>query len=109
VFGTVSGLAYDRAVEILVRFRPSGRSVRIPRGTTLLEAARRASLPLASACGAEGLCGRCGIRILAGADSLPPESGDEARVKRLNRVDAAERLACRAVPRGDVEVTARYW
>ena len=37
------------------------------------------------------------------------ESESEARVKRSNRVDAGERLACRVAPTGDVEVTARYW
>ena len=81
----------------------------MPRGTTLLEAARRARLPVASACGAAGLCGRCGMRILSGAGSLAAEDGDEARVKRANRVDPSERLACRIVPTDDVEVTTQYW
>jgi adenylate cyclase len=92
-----------------VRFRPSGRSVRVPRGTTLLEAARRAKLPVASACGATGLCGRCGMRVLSGGGSLAAEGDDEARVKRVNRVDPSERLACRIAPTDDIEVTARYW
>ncbi len=81
----------------------------MPPGTTLLEAARRAELPVASACGADGLCGRCGMRILSGDDGLPREREDEERVKRLNRVDPNERLACRVAPTGDVEVTASYW
>jgi adenylate cyclase len=83
--------------------------VRVPRGTTLLEAARRAKLPVASACGAAGLCGRCGMRILSGAGSLATEGDEEARVKRANRVDPSERLACHVAPTSDVEVTARYW
>ena len=92
-----------------MRFRPSGRSVSVLPGTTLLEAARRAELPVASACGADGLCGRCGMRILSGGESLPPEDDREARVKRMNRVDPTERLACRVAQTRDVEVTARYW
>jgi adenylate cyclase len=92
-----------------VRFRPSGRSVRVPRGTTLLEAAQRAKLPVASACGAAGLCGRCGMLILSGARSLAAEDEIETRVKRANRVDPSERLACRIAPTDDIEVTARYW
>ena len=83
--------------------------MRVPGGTTLLEAARRAKLPVASACGAAGLCGRCGMLILSGAGSLAAEGDDEARVKRANRVDPSERLACRIAPTDDVEVTARYW
>ncbi|MDH3211101.1 MAG: (2Fe-2S)-binding protein [Myxococcales bacterium] len=96
-------------MEVLVRFRPSGRSVRVPRGTTLLEAAQRAKLPVASACGAEAVCGRCGMRILSGNESVAPQGEAEARVKRRNRVEATDRLACRVAPIGDVEVTARYW
>lgn len=102
-------------MTVLVRFRPfrpsekPGKSVRVPVGTTLLEAARQAGLPVASACGADGLCGRCGMRVLSGADALAPESESEARAKTSNRVDPVERLACRVAPSGDVEVTARYW
>jgi len=95
--------------DLLVRFQPSGRTVRVERGTTLLEAARRAGLPMASACGADGICARCGLRVIAGELALSPESEGEARQKRRNRIDPALRLACRAQALGDVEVTAGYW
>lgn len=90
-----------------MRFRPSDRSVRVPRGTTLLEAAGRVGLPVARACGGEGLCSRCGLRILVGAVSV--ESAEEARAKRANRVDPELRLACLARLEGNVVVTAPYW
>lgn len=102
-------LAYDAAVEVEVRFSPSGKHIRVDAGTTLLEAARRAGLPVASACGSDGICGRCGMRVLAGAGTLPDESESEALVKRRNRVDPEERLACRVALSGDVEVSASYW
>jgi ferredoxin, 2Fe-2S len=92
-----------------IRFLPSGRELRVAPGTTLLEAARRAGLPIASACGADGVCARCGVRVLAGAASLSAEDEVEARQKRRNRVDPALRLACRAAVSGDVEVGASYW
>ncbi len=81
----------------------------MPRGTTLLEAARRIGLPMASGCGADGLCGRCGLRVHAGAAHLSPDDEAETRVKHRNRVEAGLRLACRATVRGDVEVSASYW
>jgi 2Fe-2S ferredoxin len=96
-------------MQVEVRFSPSGRALRVGAGTTLLEAARRAGLPVASACGAEGICGRCGVRVLLGAEGLSPETEREAHVKRLNRVEAGLRLACRARVSGPVEVTAGYW
>ena len=92
-----------------MRFQPSGRSVRVAVGTSLLEAARRAGLPLASACRGDGLCGRCGVCVLAGASTLAEEREPEARAKRRNRVPAEQRLACRIVVSNDLEVTAGYW
>jgi len=92
-----------------VRFLPSGRSVELASGATLLDAARQAGLPIAGACSADGLCGRCGLVIVDGADSLPPESEREQRAKRRNRVEGGLRLACCVVPSTDLVVTAHYW
>jgi len=96
-------------VDCEVVFEPSGRRIRVPAGTSLLEAARRAGLPVASACGAGGLCARCGLRILSGGEGLPNESGAEESVKRANRVDPRLRLACQVALRSDLTVTAPYW
>jgi ferredoxin len=78
-------------------------------GSSLLEAARRAGLPIASACGGEALCGRCDMTVLAGATALPLETVPELRAKRRNRVPAERRLACRVAVSCDLEVTASYW
>jgi len=92
-----------------VRFQPSGRCVEAPAGSTLLEAVLAAELPIARACSAEALCGRCGVRVLSGAGELEPESPAEQRGKQRNRISPELRLACQARLRGDVEVTALYW
>ena len=96
-------------MRVTVRFEPSGREVRVLRGTTLLEAARRAGLPLASACGADGLCARCDVEILDGGASLEAESESERRCKLRNRVDPRQRLACRVILSSDARVRASYW
>ncbi len=92
---------------VKVSFQPSGRSIAVPDGTTLLDAVVAAGFPIARACGAGGLCGRCGVRVLAG--TVDPESDEEAATKRRNRIDPAVRLACRAHVSGDVQLTASYW
>ena len=81
----------------------------MPAGTTLLDAALRAGLPIARSCGADGVCAKCGLVIVAGAEHLSAEGADEARIKQRNRVDAEMRLACRAKVQGDVTATAHYW
>ncbi len=94
---------------VKVSFPPSDRSIEVPEGSTLLDAVVAAGLPIARACGADGLCGRCGVRIVAGAEGVDPESDAEAASKRRNRIDPALRLACRARVHGDVRLTASYW
>jgi ferredoxin len=107
--------AYHAGMQHTVSFvaRVGGESttrrVRVDDGTTLLEAARAAGLPIASACSGVALCARCGLEILAGGGALEPEREDERRSKRRNRVPPEQRLACRAGVHGDVTATASYW
>ena len=96
-------------MPVLIRFEPSRKSIAVPPGTSLLEAARRAELPVASACGADGACARCGLEILEGANALPPESERERDLKRRNRIDTHLRLSCYIDVAGDLTVTAPYW
>jgi ferredoxin len=96
-------------MTVTVRFLPEGREVQVSRGATLISAVRGAGLPLASACRAEGLCGRCGVEVVDGAGALSPEDQDEQRAKRRNRIDPRMRLACRALVRANVTLRAHYW
>jgi len=84
-------------------------AARIDDGASLLDAARIAGLPIASACSGVALCARCGLDILAGASALDPEREDERQQKLRNRIPAEQRLACRAGVHGDVTATATYW
>jgi 2Fe-2S ferredoxin len=90
-----------------VRFNPSGRSVDVRANTTLIDAVNKAGLPIASSCGAEGNCGKCGLRVLAG--HLEAASSREKQVAKANRLDPALRLACMVTVNGDIEVSADYW
>ncbi len=93
-----------------ILFMPSRRRLEVESGeVTLLEATRRAGLPIASACGENGACARCGLEILAGGAALERESERERRIKARNRIPSALRLACRIRPRGDLTVRATYW
>jgi len=95
-----------------VRFEQGGREareVRVEPGTTLLAAAVQAGLPIAQACGSDGLCARCGVVVLEGGAALSTEEPAERDTKRRNRIDAGERLACQARISGPVLATARYW
>ena len=90
-----------------VRFQPHNISVEIEPGTTLLEAANAAKLPVGNSCGAEGTCGRCGLRLLSG--NLPEATQREIKVAKANRLAPGLRLSCMVKPNTDIEVTADYW
>jgi 2Fe-2S ferredoxin len=92
-----------------VRFPGRGRDVCVASGTALIDAVRDAGLPIASSCGGEGLCGRCGVQIVESGAPLADEAADETRAKQRNRVDPSLRLACRLCVESDLSVTAPYW
>jgi 2Fe-2S ferredoxin len=81
----------------------------VPEGTTLLDAAREAGLPIARACGERALCGRCDLQILEGHRGLSPETPDERETLRRDAASGARRLACQARVQGPVCATAGYW
>ena len=92
---------------VQIQFRPAGTTIDVPRGTLLIDAVRRAGLPIASPCGDDLICGRCGVRVLSGEVSreVPVERDAKAR----NRVPPEQRLACAIRVREDLVITADYW
>lgn len=90
-------------------FQPSGKTVEVPTGTTLFEAAQRAGLPVASSCGAEAICGKCNMTILAGADRLSPPKPIEPRLLTKERRPPTDRISCQTQVMGDCVVTTTYW
>jgi len=83
---------------------PDGRQVAVPRGFSVLEASRLASIPHASVCGGRGRCSTCRIRVTRGGADLPAPSPREQRVLVRAGVPPGVRLACQLRPTADVEV-----
>lgn len=90
-----------------VTFMPSGRSVLVEPGTSVFEAVQKADLPIANSCGAEGACGKCGLRVIRGRVS--PATDHERTVRLRNRVDEGLRLGCLTEVQTDLIITADYW
>src|ERR1700730_616803 len=82
----------------------NGRTFRVPKGLSGLEASLRNNVPHASICGGRARCSTCRIRVIGDCGSLPEPSRREAFV--LNRVgagsDPAIRLACQLRPQTDL-------
>lgn len=81
----------------------NGKTVRVPKGLSVLEASLRNNVPHASVCGGRARCSTCRIRVIGDCTELPEPSQREAFV--LNRVGAADpsiRLACQLRPTSDI-------
>ncbi|PLS22460.1 2Fe-2S iron-sulfur cluster-binding protein [Neptunicoccus cionae] len=74
-------------------------------GLTLLEMARLNDIPHANVCRGRGRCGTCRVRVLNGADKLPPPDAREQKVLDHWNAGPTERLACQLLPQdGYLEV-----
>jgi ferredoxin, 2Fe-2S len=92
-----------------VEFAPFGLSGTANMDETVLDVARRAGAPIGNSCGAIGVCARCRIIVIEGADALSPPTEIERRVAAQRGIPSEERFACQAVVRGNCRVTTSYW
>jgi uncharacterized 2Fe-2S/4Fe-4S cluster protein (DUF4445 family) len=51
----------------VITFQPSGKSVAVATGSSLLECARLADVSVDAPCGGKGTCGKCMVRVIAGS------------------------------------------
>ncbi len=85
--------------EYKVSFSPDNKSVKVKRGTTLLDAAIAAGVYVNSICGGDGICGKCRLIVKKGEVHSEP-------TVLLNREEIQKGyvLACKTTVRGNVEV-----
>jgi uncharacterized 2Fe-2S/4Fe-4S cluster protein (DUF4445 family) len=87
-----------------VTFQPSGRSVDVPEGTSILDAATLAGVSSVECCGKVTLCGLCRTVVLEGEEHLSAPEAQEAEFRLRRRYLPYQRLGCMAYASGDVEV-----
>jgi len=91
-------------VDCTVVFQPNGRRGTVPKGTTVLEAARQLGVEIESICGGHQTCGKCKVLVEEGAfpkfglHSLPehlsaPGEREQRYAARYN-FPPATRLSC---------------
>ena len=112
VIGLIATALSGRLVRAIIERRkgvvsieyPGDRVVRSAKGSSILEVSRLNDIPHASVCGGRGRCSTCRVRVIGGEDGLSTASAEELRV--LERVGAPPhvRLACQAIPSGDISI-----
>jgi uncharacterized 2Fe-2S/4Fe-4S cluster protein (DUF4445 family) len=84
-----------------ITFQPHGKSVRVPVGVTVREAASLAGIPLEYPCGGQGTCGKCRVKM-AGANGQPGPA-DKAVFSEAE-LRAGFRLACQTRVKADASI-----
>jgi adenylate cyclase len=81
----------------------NGRTIRVAKGLSVLEASLRYNVPHASVCGGRARCSTCRIRVIGDSSGLPAPSQREAFVlARVGAADPSVRLACQLRPSADL-------
>ena len=92
----------DARPKYEVDLEPIGRRAEIAPGQTLLDATRSAGVDLEALCGGEGWCHSCVVRLVRGDLNSPSLAERDALTPE--QLASGFRLACQAVPLGDVKV-----
>lgn len=79
------------ADRVVLTFQPVGKQIKVPVGTTVLEAAEQLDYSLDSSCGGLGTCGKCRLRLIEGSVAFA-----EPEIEHLSREERYQgiRLAC---------------
>lgn len=80
--------------SITVIFQPDGKRGKVGYGTTILEAARKLGIDLASICGGESLCGKCKVIVKTGKENLSKPTIAESKLLSKEELGEGYRLAC---------------
>ena len=92
----------DGVVEIT--FQPVGRTVKAPRGKTVLAVAHHEGIDLVSTCGGRGKCTSCRVKLLSGA--FPPACDSDQSELGEDDIRDGFRLACQTtiIDTGEVQI-----
>jgi len=92
-----------------IRFKKNKPPIEVPVGAVLMRSLLDAGLPVASSCNADGVCAKCGIRIVEGMENLSEPNATELFLKEKNGIRDGFRISCQTQVLGDVTVDAGYW
>src|SRR5215469_7754156 len=103
LFAKAARELYERRGGMITLFYGNGRTIRVPRGLSVLEASLRHNVPHASVCGGRARCSTCRIRVIGDCSGLPePSQREQFVLARVGAEDPSIRLACQLRPTADL-------
>lgn len=89
-------------MKVEITFLPEDKSILVPLGITVFDAARRAGIPIRSRCAGMAGCLMCKVKPLTEGGLSAPR--DKERHKLGTLLDDGQRLSCQAKVTGKVSV-----
>lgn len=92
-----------------IEFRKNYPPIPVPNRVNLMEALRKAGMPVASSCQGDGVCGKCVITVLNGLDGLSSPTPLEEKLKIEQGLNHHQRISCQTQVDGDIVIDTTYW
>lgn len=92
-----------------ISFVKNKPSLEVESGTKLMQELRNNSVPVASSCKGQLICGKCVLNILEGSENISPPTQEEKDLAELKDLTRDQRFSCACIILGDVKVDAPYW
>lgn len=92
-----------------IRFVKKYPELQVESGSILMEELLKAGLPVASSCHGDGICGKCRIQIVSGAENLTRINPIETIVRDRLKIPQEYRVSCQTRVMGDILIDASYW
>jgi 2Fe-2S ferredoxin len=93
----------------VISFKKNRTPLTVETGENLMEALLKGGLPVASSCSGDGVCAKCRIQIVSGAENLTAENETEKFLRETKKVAPDSRISCQVQVIGDITVDASYW
>ena len=92
-----------------IRFAKNLPEIQVEFGAPLMKSLLAAGLPVASSCKGDGICAKCRIQIVAGAENLSQINPREQMLRDRLRIAPDSRISCQTLVLGDITIDATYW
>jgi uncharacterized 2Fe-2S/4Fe-4S cluster protein (DUF4445 family) len=91
-------------MQEVITFLPMNKSIKVPSGMTILQAARRAGIRIATRCDGKAACLMCKVKVAQDERNalLPPTEAEERKLGLL--LEEGTRLSCQAKVCGKLSV-----
>jgi len=92
-----------------IRLPQLSKTLSANKGDNLFQTLRAQGVPVASSCKGDGVCGKCVVSVVAGAENLSPVTELESRLFEKYQYSPPQRISCQCTIQGDVELRTTYW